>query len=313
MSSFDYSSYSGSPALYIDFSRLPPPKVIEEIDYEKLLAIYQGRVVNKLPTLERATKLEQSPTNVILQTEAYGEMMVRARVNAAARAIMLPFATGSDLDVLAAFYDEARPALVDTPRGTVDEYPEDWLDDASFRRIVQLSPESFSTAGAEGAYIYHCLKADPANILDASASRVDLRGGVRCALMGRNANPAVTPETIAKVRERLNRKNIKPLTDTPYVVGAKVVPVEIDALVTLFDGPDAALVKADIVAAFQNLRQRVALLGRDLTRAAIDRALMQEGAQNARIKSPLTDTVVGNDACVWITKATVNFETFRAS
>ena len=26
-----------SPALYIDFARLPPPQVIEEIDYEALL------------------------------------------------------------------------------------------------------------------------------------------------------------------------------------------------------------------------------------------------------------------------------------
>ena len=97
-----------SPALYIDFARLPPPKVIEEIDFEVLLAAYKAQVLAKKPELAAALALEQSPTNVILEAEAYGEMIVRERINAAARASMLPFATGSDLDVIGARFNVPR-------------------------------------------------------------------------------------------------------------------------------------------------------------------------------------------------------------
>ena len=78
-----------SPSLYIDFARLPPPDVIETIDFESILDIYHTQLVDRataagLPKLVDALKLEQSPTNVILQCQSYGEMIVRARINAAA-------------------------------------------------------------------------------------------------------------------------------------------------------------------------------------------------------------------------------------
>ena len=97
-----------SPALYIDFARLPPPKVIEEIDFEALLKVYQAQVLGKNPALAAALALEQSPTNIILEAESYGEMIVRERINSAARASMLPFATGSDLDVIGARFNVQR-------------------------------------------------------------------------------------------------------------------------------------------------------------------------------------------------------------
>jgi len=312
MPSYDRTSYFESPSLYIDFSRLPPPKVIEEIDYPSLLKLYQARVVDKMPALSRAVGLEQSPTNVILQTEAYGEMMVRARINAAARAVMLPFARGSDLDVLAAFYGEVRPALVETPRGTVDQFPDDWLDDASFRRIVQLSPEAFSTAGSEGAYIYHALKAAPTTLRDASAERLGNRGGVRVALMSRGSTPEATADQIAAVSERLHRKNIRPLTDVPSVVGCTVRYVDLEAVLVLYPGPDQSLVLASVQTALTALRARLAMLGRDMTVAALMGALYQEGVQNVRIVSPSDgDIIVGREACVFMRSAAISVASDR--
>lgn len=311
MPTYDYTSYFESPSLYVDFSRLPAPKVIEEIDYEALVKLYQGRVTDKIPALKRAVTMEQSPTNVILQTEAYGEMMVRARVNQAARALMLPFATGSDLDVLAAFYDEGRPAVVATPRGTVDQYPDDYLDDASFRRIVQLAPEAYSTAGSQGAYIYHALKADPVTIRDASAVRANDRGGVRVAIMSKGDSPEATAAQIEAVRARLYNKNIRPLTDVPSVVKAKISYVEIEAILTLYPGPDQAVVLADVSTALTKLRSRLAMLGRDLTMSQLMAALNQEGVQRVRIVSPTGDAVVGYEGAVWIKKATVSIDPGR--
>jgi phage-related baseplate assembly protein len=240
-------------------------------------------------------------------------MLVRARVNAAARAVMLPFARGSDLDVLAAFYGEERVALVANPRN-VDLFPGDWESDAEFRRRVQMSPEAFTTAGSEGAYIYHALKAcSEAKIplRDASAVRMNDRGGVRVSLLNKGDDPVATADQIATVRERLYRKNIRPLTDVPNVVAARISYVDINATLTLYPGPDQGLILADVQTALTNLRARLALLGRDLTYSALMSALYQEGVQNVKINTPTGDTVVGPEGAVWFRKVAVGVNRSR--
>jgi transposase InsO family protein len=111
------------------------------------------RVLAKNPALAAALQLEQSPTNIILEAEAYGEMIVRERINSAARASMLPFATGSDLDVIGARFN------VQSMDGELDP---------RLRRRIQLSMESFTTAGSPGSYIFHALSTST-NVKDATA------------------------------------------------------------------------------------------------------------------------------------------------
>ena len=192
------------PALYIDFARLPPPKVIEEIDFEVLLARYKADVLAKKPELAAALDLEQSPTNIILEAEAYGEMMVRERVNAAARAVMLAFSTGTDLDHLAALLNVERLTTVTRLRHLRPDIKE---SDESLRRRAQLAPEAFTTAGSEGAYIFQALTADP-TIRDVSAVKINEKGGVKISVMNSGSDPTPTKQQILNVVERLNRKNI---------------------------------------------------------------------------------------------------------
>jgi phage-related baseplate assembly protein len=278
-----------SPALYIDFARLPPPQVIEEIDYEALLQAYKDQVLSKNPALAAALQLEQSPTNVILEAESYGEMIVRERINAAARAVMLPFATGADLDVLASFYGVSRLA------GELDP---------SLRRRAQLAPEAFLTSGSEGAYIFQALTAD-VRIRDATAVKINDKGGVRVAIMQTGADPIPPADIILNVVQRLNSKGIRPLTDTISVVPVKVFKTKIVANITLYPGPDSALVMADVSKALTAVRSNIALIGRDLTRSAIISALNQEGVQSVELISPADNVAVGTDACVMIESAAI--------
>jgi phage-related baseplate assembly protein len=278
-----------SPALYIDFARLPPPQVIEEIDYEVLLQAYQDQVLSKNPALAAALQLEQSPTNVILEAESYGEMIVRERINAAARAVMLPFATGNDLDVLAAFFGVSRLA------GELDP---------SLRRRAQLAPEAFSTAGSEGAYIFQALTAD-VRVRDATAVKINDKGGVRVAIMQTGSDPIPTADIILNVVARLNSKGIRPLTDTISVVPVKVFKTNIVANITLYPGPDSALVMSDISKALTAVRSNISLIGRDLTRSAVISALNQEGVQSVDLISPAANVAVGTDACVTIETAAI--------
>ncbi|WP_316196570.1 baseplate J/gp47 family protein [Bradyrhizobium sp. SZCCHNS3053] len=278
-----------SPALYIDFARLPPPDAIETIEFEALLKTYQDEVVAKNPKLAAAVKLEQSPTNIILEPQAYGEMIVRARINAAARAVMLAFSLGADLDNLAAFFG-------------VERLPGE-LDD-SLRRRAQLAPEAFSTAGSEGAYIFQALTAD-VRVRDATANKIDNKGGVRICVMAKGAEPIPTQDIILNVRNRLGQKGIKPLTDVITVVPVKVIKQKIVANITLYPGPDAALVMADMGKALTKVRNNLAMIGRDLTRSAIIAALNQSGVQNVDLISPAADVQADPSQCVIVESAEI--------
>jgi phage-related baseplate assembly protein len=278
-----------SPALYIDFARLPPPAVIEELNYEDLVTRYRAEVLAKNSSLQAALQLEQSPTNVILEAQSYGELLVRARVNAAARAVMLAFSTGTDLENLAAFFNVQR---------MVGE-----LDD-SLRRRTQLAPEAFSTAGSEGAYIFQALSAD-VRVRDATATRMDDRGTVRIAVMQNTADPTPTEDVLLAVSQRLNQKGIRPLTDMISVVPVKVFKTDIAANITLYPGPDSSVVMKDIGNALTKVRSNITLIGRDLTRSAIISALNQSGVQSVDLISPAKNIAADNGSCVIISSASI--------
>ncbi len=91
----------------IDLSKLPAPKLIEELDYEVILAEMRAKMRELCPEWT-GYELESDPANKVLEVAAYREMLIRQRVNEAACGVMVAFATGSDLDHLAAFYPEKR-------------------------------------------------------------------------------------------------------------------------------------------------------------------------------------------------------------
>jgi phage-related baseplate assembly protein len=286
-----------SPSLTIDFSRLAPPAVVETVDYEDILQNLRNNLLSKNADLLAAIKLEQSPTNIILEVQSYAEMLVRERVNAAAKAVMLPFSTGTDLDNLAALYNVSRLTIAADPN--VSGSTAILENDSAFRSRIQLAPEAYTTAGSGGAYIFQAKTAD-ITIRDASAVQI-APGRVRVCLMNNGSDPTATASQIANASARLLRPEIKPLTDDVIITSVKVVPTTIEATITLFPGPDASVVMAAIQTALLSVKNRVSFIGRELTRAALFAALTQEGVQNVDLRVPAKDIVVGDDACVRIT------------
>lgn len=283
-----------STQLYIDFSRLPPPKVIEEIDYEELLSYYKSDVLAKRPELAQALGLEQSPTNVILEAQSYAEMIVRSRINSAARAVMLPFSTGADLDNLGANLNVVRL---------------DGETDARFRRRIQLAPETFSTAGSQGSYVWHAMSAD-VSIKDVSATQTR-PGRVEVRVMNSGDDPTPTEAQLEKVREALRSTRVKPLTDMVRVAPVTVVETDLVASVSMYPGPSQGAILADIQASLTRLRDRVSFIGRDLMKSAIHSALYQEGVHNITIQSPTADLIMSHAQVVKIKSVKINFESER--
>ena len=88
----------------IDLSQLPEPTIVEQIDYETILADALEDYYDRMDaTGVEYTKLRESdPAYKLAEVFAYREMLVRQRANDSAKAVLLAYATGSDLDHKAA-------------------------------------------------------------------------------------------------------------------------------------------------------------------------------------------------------------------
>jgi phage-related baseplate assembly protein len=143
----------------IDLSKLPFPEVIETVDAEAIVVEMRADFMAAYPAF--TADLESETAVALLEEGAYRETILRARVNDGARAVMLPYATGADLDTLAASMATERAVVDPGDPDALPPVPETLEDDDRLRARAQLAWEGLSVAGPEGAYIYHALSADP--------------------------------------------------------------------------------------------------------------------------------------------------------
>lgn len=283
----------------IDLSRLPAPDVIAPLDYETIYAEMLAKLREYIPTFDDS--IESDPAVRILQVCAYFRLLDRQRVNDAARAVMVAYALGADLDHLGALLGVAR--LVITPADPLTGAPAVLESDDAFRRRITLAPEGFSVAGPQGAYIFHALSADP-EVLDASAIS-PAPTEVEVYVLSRTGNGAASPALIATVDAALNSESIRPLGDLVTVQSATIVNYAINASIHTFAGPDSAIVLAEAQARIAAWVADSHRIGRDVTRAGIIAALFTAGTQNVTLTSPAADIVVDESHAAYCTGITV--------
>ena len=97
----------------IDLSQLPAPQIVEQIDFEVILAERKAYAINLWPVEQQAEiaarlELESEPLTKLLEENAYRETIWRQRVNEGSVANMLALAQGADLENLAANYNVER-------------------------------------------------------------------------------------------------------------------------------------------------------------------------------------------------------------
>lgn len=270
----------------VDLSRLPAPAVIETLDFETICAAALAQFQVYFPAFD--ARVESDPVVKLIQLFAYRELLLRQRVNDAARAVMPAYAVGADLDHLAAVLGIERFVLAagDPANGIAPTYESD--DD--FRRRMVLAPEGYSVAGPEGAYIFHALSAH-SDVLDASAV-APVAGQVLVTVLSRTGSGVPAAPVLAAVTARLSDKTVRPLTDLVTVQAASVIPYQVTATLTFLAGPDRSLVLANARAALDAYIAATHRLGRDVTRAGIIAALYQEGVQNVALASPAADITI---------------------
>jgi phage-related baseplate assembly protein len=259
----------------IDLSGLAPPDVIETLDYEAIVAAMRDDLVERFPLIAGVIDLESEPARKLIEAFAYRELRLRARINDAARAVLLASSWGTNLDHLGALFATERQA------GETDD---------RFRRRIQLAPEAFSVAGPEGAYQYHALTVAP---WARDVSAVSRRPGVvRVTVLKEGSDPIPTLAEREAVRLHLKNEGIRPLTDVVEVMLPAIRRTRIVAKLTLYPGPDGELVRQRALAAVSTWVEKNRMLGMNLRRSALFAAFHQEGVHSVELVSPAEDLVL---------------------
>lgn len=279
----------------VDLSRLPAPAVVEALSYEQILAAMLADLAARDPAF--TALVESDPAYKLLQVCAYRELILRQRVNDAARGVMLAYAVGADLDNLGALLGVTRLQL--DPGDPSHSIPPTMESDADYRRRITLAPEGFSVAGPEGAYIYHALSADP-DVLDASATSPS-PGEVVVSVLSRSGDGTAPAGTLAAVDARLNADTVRPLTDHVTVQSAAIVAFDVIGTRYTFAGPDSAVVLAASDAGLADYLTESHRLGRDVTLSGLAAAITVPGIQRVDLTAPAANIVIDRTQAAYCT------------
>lgn len=288
----------------IDLSQLPAPNVVEALDFETLLQARKAALVALYPAdqqvaIARTLELESEPLVKLLQENTYRELILRQRINEAAKATMVAWATGGDLDQLGMNNGVTRLVLTPADSSTLPPTAAVMEKDEDFRLRIAQAFEGLSVAGPAGAYEYHARSAD-GRIADVSATS-PAPAEVLITVLSREGHGEASAELLSAVNIALNDENVRPVADRVRVQSASIVEYSVDAALFLYPGPEAEPIRAAAearLAAFVTAQSR---LGRDIRRSALFAALHVEGVQRVELTQPAQDVVLDKTQAGWCT------------
>ena len=265
----------------IDLAALPAPQVLESLDfevmYEDALAQFREYMAENW-----SAALESDPVVKLLELIAYWRVQDRARVNDAAKALLLAYARGADLDHLAANVQLQRLVVQADDLTAVPPLPEVLEEDDALRERVQLVYEGLTTAGPRNSYILHARNASGL-VADATAESPS-PAVVDVTVLSRDGDGTADAELLATVAAHINDDDVRPVADRVTVRSAQILPYRIDAVVYLAgNGPEGEAVLAEAksrLEAWKNPRRR---LGVEVSRSAIDAQLHVAGVKRVEI------------------------------
>jgi phage-related baseplate assembly protein len=265
----------------VDLSSLPAPTVLEPLDFEEVyqegLGIFRGYMGGNW-----TAALESDPVVKVLEVGAYIKVGNRARVNDAAKAVLLAHAIKGDLDHLGANVNLKRLVIQAEDLLALPPVPEVKEDDDPFRERIQLAYEGLTTAGPRNSYILHARNASGL-VADATAESPS-PCFVTVTVLGLEGDGVAPPELLATVATALNDDDVRPVGDRVTVQSAQVIHYQIDAILHMASaGPeaDASLAEAKSrLAAWINPRKR---LGVEVARSGVDAQVHVAGVSRVEL------------------------------
>ena len=264
----------------LDLTTLPPPDVLQSVNFEALLTEMKQDLLVMAPELAEALNLESEPISKLLEVVAYWRIHDRQMVNDAVKSNLLSFAKSSDLDQLAAFYDLYRLS------GEADE---------PFRERLQANIRGWSP-GSVDYYRFHALSVDP--VIQGAYAASPQPGLIRVAVL---LDGDSDDSLLAKVQDRLTDPAIRLLTDRIDVVPAQLIPVSVTAHIWLRPDAPPGVVEA-LRSGFPERIHQTRSLGWNLARSWIVASLHMTGVKRVELISPTTDIAIDSDQCVELTE-----------
>ena len=276
-----------TPSLAPELAGLPTPQVLETLRFEHIFDALLRDFRLRYP--QYSALLASDPAIKLIEVAAYRELLLRARINEAARANLLAFAVGNDLEHLGAFYGVTRlPQEQDEP----------------LRRRIRARIMGFANAGGAAHYRYWALSASP-EVADVAVDSPG-PGRVRISVLPTGHSDTVPEALLDAVRATVLRDDVRVLTDTVEVVPVSLVPVTVAAQIWLY--PDTP------IAVFEGLAPRLtrelaqaAVLGWDLTRSWLIGQLQQPGIHKVELISPDADIRIHSTQAVRLTDVQLTF------
>lgn len=291
----------------IDLSQLPAPDVVETLDYETLLAERKATLISLYPeeqqaAVARTLSLESEPIVKLLQENAYREVILRQRINEAAKAVVA-YALDDDLDQLGANNGVERLTITPADETAIPPTAAVMESNDDFRARIAAAFEGLSVAGPTGAYEYHARSAD-GRVADASAISPS-PAVVTVTVLAREGNGTAADDLLAVVDAALNDENVRPVADRVGVQSAQIVEYAIEAELYLYPGPEAEPIRAASeakLAAYVTAQKR---LGRDIRLSALYAAIHVEGVQRVNLIQPVADVVLDKTQAAYCTGYTL--------
>ena len=276
-----------TPSLAPELAGLPTPQVLETLRFETVFDALLRDFQVRYP--QYSALLASDPAIKLIEVAAYRELLLRARINEAARANLLAFAVGYDLEHLGAFYGVSR-------------LPQE--QDESLRRRIRARIMGFANAGGAAHYRYWALSASP-EVADVAVDSPG-PGRVRISVLPTGHSDTVPEALLETVRATVLRDDVRVLTDTVEVVPVSLVPVTVSAQIWLY--PDTPM------AVFEALAQRLtqamtkeAVLGWDLTQSWLIGQLQQPGIHKVALIEPASDIRIHSTQAVRLTDVQLTF------
>lgn len=290
----------------VNFRQLPAPKIIETLDFEQLYEQRKQALIDLYTDSADKTHIAETlsrdsdPLSKFLQENCYREMILRNRINHAAQALLLAYATGSDLDQIAANFNVQRLVITAEDKTKTPPVPAVMESDEALRERAQQAFDTLSVAGPESAYQKFAYDAD-GRIADVSVISPSPAYVTVSILQTDSETGAAAQELIDIVDTALNAEEVRPIGDRVTVQSVEIKTYHVQAKLYISKEPEAATL---LEQAQQNLYEYVfqrKRIGKPIRLSAIYAALHVSGVNRVELISPTLDIEINKEQASFCT------------
>lgn len=284
----------------IDLSAYPQPEIIETLDYEAILsehvATFQDlweirRAANPdLPEYDVAL-LETDPVKIVLEAASYRDLMMRARINDAARANLVAFALNADLAHLAAFYG------VEQLTGE---------DNISFRDRLLIEIRGRSTGGSFYWYQAAALRAD-VRIKAVVVYRERLFPVIHIAVLSKENGGIPDRAMLDAVTASVMSDRVRLVNDTIIVEAAVNATTDVEVDIWLLPNASTAIIDT-LAAILRTAWTAESGVGFDLEPSWIEARLHVVGVKKVNCLLPLQAVIADPGVAIALGNIKLNFK-----